>query len=216
MKQYVDEKVLNEMINLFAPQIPFAAPQLLSQLYDTAKASPQTSTKATLRMTEGLALIGTLAGALPSRCEMDCIHLSGVQLQKHWCVHECTPVVIEPESLPIGVCLNVPQLSLNWSHCKTVHSCRALLLTGFEEKRRPVMCKFTVEPQDVVREAKVLEDLWREPALTGVVGPVKLVKVNSSRKVWGQVDPPDGQSTVHKYTHGYHQSLQVTICCGCF
>ena len=47
---------------------------------------------------------------------------------------------------------------------------------------RPVMCKFTVKPQDVVHEAEVLEDLWLEPTLTGVVGPVKLVKVNSPRK----------------------------------
>ena len=43
-----------------------------------------------------------------------------------------------------------------------------------------MICKFTVDPQDVVREAKV-EDLWREPALTRVVGPVKLVKVNPPR-----------------------------------
>ena len=39
-----------------------------------------------------------------------------------------------------------------------------------------MICKFTVDPLDVVREAKVLEDLWHEPAVTGVVGPVKLVK----------------------------------------
>ena len=44
------------------------------------------------------------------------------------------------------------------------------------------MCKFTVGQQDVVHEAKVLEDLGLEPALTGVVGPVKLVKVNSPRR----------------------------------
>lgn len=55
-----------------------------------------------------------------------------------------------------------------------------MLLIGFEEGRKPVICKFTVDPQDVVREAKV-EDLWREPALTRVVGPVKLVKVNPPR-----------------------------------
>ena len=56
------------------------------------------------------------------------------------------------------------------------------MLIAFEEGMRPVMCKFTVKPQDVVHEAEVLEDLWLEPTLTGVVGPVKLVKVNSPRK----------------------------------
>ena len=54
---------------------------------------------------------------------------------------------------------------------------------------KPVICKFTVNPQDV-HEAKVLEDLWLEAALTGVVGPVKLVKVNPPRRV----APPSGQS----------------------
>ena len=58
---------------------------------------------------------------------------------------------------------------------------------------KPVICKFTVNPQDVVHEAKVLEDLWLEAALTGVVGPVKLVKVNPPRRAWGQVAPPSGQ-----------------------
>ena len=38
---------------------------------------------------------------------------------------------------------------------------------------RLVMCKFTVNPQDVVHEAKVLEDLSLEPALTGNVSPAK-------------------------------------------
>lgn len=79
-----------------------------------------------------------------------------------------------------------------------------MLLIAFEEGMRPVMCKFTANPQDVVHEAEVLEDLWLEPALTGVVGPVKL-KVNLPRKAWGQVAPPSGQSMLHKHMHAcYH------------
>ena len=141
--------------------------QLLCQLYDAAKARPLTSTRLTLRIDEGLGFNGTFAGGMPSRCKVDWL-LSSTCLVFKW-----------PR---IDVCLNVPQLSMNRSLCKFqfVHACRAALLIGFEEGRKPAICKFTVDPQDVVREAKV-EDLWREPALTRVVGPVKLVKVNAPR-----------------------------------
>lgn len=135
VRSYVDPKVLNQMIRFFAPQIPLADQQLLSQLYDTAKASPLTSTRASLRVNEGLVFNGAFAGGTPSR---------------------------------------------------------AVLLIAFENGMKPVMCKFTVDPQDVVHEAEVLEHLWLKPALTGVVGPVKLVKVNPPRKAWGQVAPPNG------------------------
>ena len=76
---------------------------------------------------------------------------------------------------------------------------------------RPVMCKFTVNPQDVVLEAEVLEDLWLEPTLTGVVGPVKLVKHNLPRKAWGQVAPPSGQSMLYKHIHACYQWLKALV-----
>ena len=86
-----------------------------------------------------------------------------------------------------------------------------MLLIAFEEGMRPVMCKFTVNPQDVVHEAEVLEDLWLEPTLTGVVGPVKLVKVNPARKAWRQVAPPSGQSMLHKHMHACYQWLKALV-----
>lgn len=71
VRSYVDPKVLNQMIRFFAPQIPLADQQLLSQLYDTAKASPLTSTRASLRVDEGLVFMfnGAFAGGTPSRYE---------------------------------------------------------------------------------------------------------------------------------------------------
>lgn len=74
-----------------------------------------------------------------------------------------------------------------------------------------MMCKFTVDPQDVVHEAEFLEDLWLEPTLTGVVGPVKLVKVNPPSKPWGQVAPPSGESMLHKDIHACYQWLKVLL-----
>ena len=58
VRSYVDLKVLNQMIRCFAPQTALADQQLLSQLYDTAKASPLTSTRASLRVDEGLVFNG--------------------------------------------------------------------------------------------------------------------------------------------------------------
>ena len=49
-----------------------------------------------------------------------------------------------------------------------------------------MICKFTALDEDVARESKDLLDLWREPALQGVVGPVELVKVKSHQQVWDQ------------------------------
>ena len=69
VKSYVDPKVLSQMIRFFAPQIPLADQQLLSQLYDTAQASPLTSTRASLRVDEGLVFNGAFAGGTPSRYE---------------------------------------------------------------------------------------------------------------------------------------------------
>ena len=68
-----------------------------------------------------------------------------------------------------------------------------MLLLAFERHSKPVVCKFTAVAEDVAREAGVFSDLWREPALEGVVGPVDLVKVNSHQ----QVGAVGGQSTAH-------------------
>ncbi len=103
VKPYVDEKVLKQMIRFFAAQIPLADQQLLSQLYDSAKASPLTSTRMILRMDEGLVFNGAFAGGMPSRCEMD------------WLVSSTCLVFKWPR---VGVCLNAPQLSTNRSLCE--------------------------------------------------------------------------------------------------
>ena len=67
-KGYVDKKVLSQMIRFFAAAIPLANQQLLSELYDSAKASPLSSTKTSLREDEGLVFNGAFAGGTPSRC----------------------------------------------------------------------------------------------------------------------------------------------------
>ena len=74
-----------------------------------------------------------------------------------------------------------------------VAASRGVLLIAFERHSKPVVCKFTAVAEDVVREAEVLFDLWREPALEGVVGPVELVKVKSHQHVGAM----GGQSTAH-------------------
>lgn len=66
--EHVESKVLRQMINYFAPQIPLADAQLLRQYYDTAKASPLTSTKANLKTEAKLVFNGAVAGGSPSRC----------------------------------------------------------------------------------------------------------------------------------------------------
>ena len=103
VKQSVDKKMLHQMICFFAAQIPFADQQLLCQLYDSAKASPLTSTRSTLRMDEDLGFNGTFAGGMPSRCKVDWL-LSSTCLVFKW-----------PR---IDVCLNVAQLSMSRSLCK--------------------------------------------------------------------------------------------------
>lgn len=66
-KGHVDEKVLSQMIRFFVAAIPLASQQLLSELYDSAKASPLSSTKAILREDEGLVFNGACVGGTPSR-----------------------------------------------------------------------------------------------------------------------------------------------------
>jgi len=67
-KGHVDQKVLSQMIRFFAAAIPLANQQLLSELYDSAKASPLSSTKASLREDEGLVFNGAFVGGTPCRC----------------------------------------------------------------------------------------------------------------------------------------------------
>ncbi len=78
-----------------------------------------------------------------------------------------------------------------------VAACRGVLLIGFEHHSKPVICKFTALAEDVVREFQVLLDLWREPALKGVVGPVELVTIKSHQQVRGQVAAVGGPSAAH-------------------
>ena len=92
----MDPKVLNQMIRFFAPQIPLADQQLLSQLYDTAKASPLTSTRASLRVDEGLVFSGAFAGGTPSRYEEVwpiLLHVIGVQVALLCAWPKCATVV---------------------------------------------------------------------------------------------------------------------------
>ena len=57
-------------------------------------------------------------------------------------------------------------------------ACRAVLLIAFENGAVPVVCKFTVELQAVIHAFEALEKLWQDPAVPGIVGPVKLLKAN--------------------------------------
>ena len=94
LRSYVDPKVVNQMIRFFAPQILLADDQLLSQLYDTAKASPLTSTRASLRADEGLVFNGAFAGGTPSRYEEVwpiLLHIPDVQVAVAW--PKCARVV---------------------------------------------------------------------------------------------------------------------------
>ncbi|DBB04240.1 TPA: Mitogen-activated protein kinase kinase kinase kinase [Trebouxia sp. C0004] len=66
-KGHVDSKVLSHMIRFFAAEILLANQDILSDLYDSAKASPLSSTKASLREDEGLIFNGAFVAGTPSR-----------------------------------------------------------------------------------------------------------------------------------------------------
>lgn len=76
-KGHVDKKVLNQMITSYAAATPLASQELLSEFYDLAKASPMSSTKASLNENEGLVFKvwsdsgGVMAGT-SSRCATTC------------------------------------------------------------------------------------------------------------------------------------------------
>ncbi|KAA6429844.1 MAG: hypothetical protein FRX49_00276 [Trebouxia sp. A1-2] len=67
---------------------------------------------------------------------------------------------------------------------------RAVLLIAFVNGATPVLCKFTAEQQAVVHEFEVLEDLWQQPAVPGIVGPVRLLKANPAGRSHGHVAAP--------------------------
>lgn len=67
-KGHVDKKVLSQMILFYAAAIALASQQLLSEFYDLAKASPMSSTKASLKEDEGLVFNGALVAGTSSRC----------------------------------------------------------------------------------------------------------------------------------------------------
>lgn len=69
---HVDDKVLDQMIQLYGAAIPLASGQLLSKLYNLAKASPLSSTQANLREDEGLVFKGANLGGTSSRCVVTC------------------------------------------------------------------------------------------------------------------------------------------------
>ena len=98
-KGHVDSKVLSHMIRFFAAEILLANQDILSDLYDSAKACPLSSTKASLREDEGLIFNGAFVTGTPSRCarlylvltpmlhiHMACVHIAST-LHRH-CAHQ--------------------------------------------------------------------------------------------------------------------------------
>ena len=85
----MDPKVISQMIQFFAAAIPLANPQLLSELYDSAKASPLSSTKASLREDEALVFNGTFLDGTPSRCGLHSVlaHILATHMALHSCAH---------------------------------------------------------------------------------------------------------------------------------
>ena len=171
-KGHVDSKVLSHIIGFFVADILLANQDILSDLYDSAKASPLSSTKASLR--EDLVLTPIL------HIHMAYIHIASTL--------RSSPVRM------LCVCQVMHALPL------LVYACRAVLLIAFENGAMPVLCKFTAEQQAVVHEFEVLELLWQEPAVPRIVGPVKLLKANPAGRSHGHVAAPGGQSTIYRRT----------------
>ena len=182
--------MLSHMIHFFAAQIPLANQDILSQLYDSAKASPLSSTKASLREHEGLVFNGAFAAGTPSTYATLYLVLTPM-LHIHMA---CVRIASTSAVRMLCVCQKIHAVPL------FVYVCRAVLLTAFENGTIPVLCKFTADQQAVVHEFEVLEVLWREPAVPRIVGPVKLLKANPARRSHGHVAAPGGQSTMHSRT----------------
>lgn len=66
------------MAHFFAAAIPLASQQLLSELYDLAKASPFSNTKDMLRKDAGLLFNGVFVAGTPSRCATICSVLTHI------------------------------------------------------------------------------------------------------------------------------------------
>lgn len=80
LKGHVDNKVVDQMVQLFAAAIPLAGQELLSEYYDLAKASPLTHTKDVLRREQGLVFNGAFVAGAPSRCVLQSIEISPTYL----------------------------------------------------------------------------------------------------------------------------------------
>lgn len=61
--------------------------------------------------------------------------------------------------------------------------CRAMLVPGFQNGLHPVICKFTLDSEDVGHEHHVLAQLAGVPAVTGVVNPVQLLALKPGTQV---------------------------------
>lgn len=81
----VDDKVVQQLVILFAPQLQFADGELLRELYSVVQASPFTSTRAILKASTGLVFqsflcAGKVAAVSTSRCVSQPFSLSVLSL----------------------------------------------------------------------------------------------------------------------------------------
>lgn len=58
-----------------------------------------------------------------------------------------------------------------------------MLVPGFQNGLHPVICKFTLDSEDVCHEHHVFAQLACVPAVTGIVSPVQLLALNPGRQV---------------------------------
>ena len=168
----VEEKIVQRMVEYFAPQLPYASDEHLRRLYDLVKASPLTSTKSFLKTNASLVFIGMYSSGMPSRYE--------------------TRIVIcqSPPLIKVAAICRLVELSDVSNHFSNpVWDCRAMLMMGFRGTK-PVLCKFTLD-SDVAHEYKVLQVLWAGPSVTGIVGPVEKITFGPGGRVAG----PQGKSS---------------------
>lgn len=62
-------------------------------------------------------------------------------------------------------------------------TCRAMLVPGFQNGLHPVICKFTLDSEDVCYEHHIHAQLASVPAVTGIVSPVQLLALKPSTQV---------------------------------
>ena len=90
MKGHVDKKVVDQMVRFFAAATPLASQQLLSELYDLAKASPLSNTKDILRKDEGLLFNGAFVAGTHCRCATRysvLTHILAIHMSLSSCAH---------------------------------------------------------------------------------------------------------------------------------